>query len=108
MYPVYNRQGVDIPLNTELSDIDKSFAIVHYAPLQSNSETSEWDIPHALDVLGVQGNHRSQILNSGDPKEIRRLYIQWSSSRTRVCTSAGPSLQVATQRHANRRWYCIC
>ncbi|KAJ3487635.1 hypothetical protein NLI96_g3392 [Meripilus lineatus] len=107
IYPVFNRQGIDIPLNTELSDVDKSFAMVHYARLEPHPESPEWDISHTLGVLGVDGDLRSQILHCQDPKKIRRLYMQWSSSQMPAPTNPGPSIQVATQSHANRPWYCV-
>ncbi len=76
-----NLQNVDIPPNTVLSDLDKAYAVLNYARSKPNPKAAQWTIPYALDVAGVTGTSRDNILKSKDPLEIRQLFQIWNATQ---------------------------
>ncbi|KAJ3488068.1 hypothetical protein NLI96_g3099 [Meripilus lineatus] len=83
MYPIeesYTEQEIVIPRNTQLSELDKAYAMVHYPRQRPHKRAPEWTISHALDVIGVHGILRGQILRTRDPEKIRDLFTRWNAA----------------------------
>jgi len=88
MPPEMNNEEIRIKPNNQLSDTDKAFVAINYPifTTDSNNVSSESSIQKfedALDIAGVAGNTRKDILNyfaKGDWKEIRCAFIDWCSS----------------------------
>lgn len=82
-YPIeesYTEQEIVIPRNTQLSELDKAYAMVHYPRQRPHKRAPEWTISHALDVIGVHGILRGQILRTRDPEKIRDLFTRWNAA----------------------------
>ncbi len=91
----FNMQHIDIPPNTVLSAIDKAYAVLNYPRLSPNPNAQEWTIAHAVDVAGVTGTYRDQILESQDPIEIRQAFSIWNITKKTRWTNGGSAGDVA-------------
>ena len=82
-YPIeesYTEQEIVIPRNTQLSELDKAFAMVHYPRQRPHKCAPEWTISHALDVIGVHGVFRDKILRTRNPEKTRDLFTRWNAA----------------------------
>ena len=70
-----------IPHRTQLSDVDKAYAVVHYHRAIPHRSAPDWTLEHALDVLQITGQLKDQRLESKEPGEIRDLFTRWNTSR---------------------------
>ncbi|KAJ3488067.1 hypothetical protein NLI96_g3098 [Meripilus lineatus] len=105
-----NHQGSTIEPNSELSEVDKAFAMVHYPRFTPHEKAPEWTIAHALDVLGVHGTTRDKILQSYCPKEIYGLFTAWNRERITSCMdtetqSSSAQMHPTNDCDALQRWY---
>ena len=90
-----NEEGRAIKPNNQLSDTDKAFMAINYPtfttdPNNVSSESPIQKFEDALDIAGVAGNTRKDILNyfaKGEWKEIRSAFIDWCTS-TRLARKA--------------------
>jgi hypothetical protein len=76
-----NVEKIEIPPNNVLSELDKAYAFVNYPFITTRSSNPQWNIQHALDVAGVQGDSRGRILaeyNQKDWKGVRTEFALWS------------------------------
>ncbi|KAJ3490356.1 hypothetical protein NLI96_g1475 [Meripilus lineatus] len=64
MYPSHTLEGLELPLNTELSEIDKAFAMVHYPRLEPQIPSPQWTVAHALDVLKAAAQISMQVIKN--------------------------------------------
>ena len=79
-----NGTGIDIVENQELSDLDKAYVFLNYPRKDPHSEAREWDIIRALNVAGVVGPRRDEILNTVSSDDQRDAFIRWNAARSRV------------------------
>ncbi|KAK7696473.1 hypothetical protein QCA50_001130 [Cerrena zonata] len=75
-----NVQGIYIPENDVLSDMDKAYMFLHYPRARPHPEAAEWSISHALNIANVIGPKREEILRTTSPDRVRRLFIEWSAA----------------------------
>lgn len=106
MYPSHTLEGLELPLNTELSEIDKAFAMVHYPRLEPQIPSPQWTVAHALDVLCVRGAFRDQILQSNSPREISHLFSLWNAERLLKQKSSCPNFYASHQEHEDVTLVC--
>ncbi|KAJ3486255.1 hypothetical protein NLI96_g4379 [Meripilus lineatus] len=74
-------EGVGTTLNTKLSDVDKAVLTMNYARLKPHPRATNWTVSFAADILGVDGELREKIVSSGDPRDIRKYYTEWSTQQ---------------------------
>lgn len=90
-YPIpytINTQGIDIPRNHDLSDIDKAYIFLNYPRVVAHDKTPDWNIRKVLKVAGVGGRRRKDILNATCPDSIRDLFAQWNVEKRMPCATA--------------------
>ncbi|KAJ3487636.1 hypothetical protein NLI96_g3391 [Meripilus lineatus] len=83
MYPIhasYTQEGIVIPHRTQLSDIDKAYAVLHYHRTTPHENAPDWTLERALDVLQITGSYMDQMLESRGPEGIRELFSRWNTS----------------------------
>lgn len=73
--------------------------MVHYPRPLPHTSAPEWTLSHALDILGVQGAIKEEILRCKDPHEICNLFTDWNSvqSHQRGPTKSKSLLKGGTQ-----------
>ena len=71
--------GVAIPLNHGLSELEKAYIMLFYPYVEGpGGERGGWSLLHALDVVGVDKKARERILKMSNPDSIRQLFIEWN------------------------------
>ncbi|CAA7263420.1 unnamed protein product [Cyclocybe aegerita] len=63
-----NVERIEVPPINKLSESDKAYGIINYPFIKTPSSNPLWNIEHARDVAGVQGEARERILSEGDSK----------------------------------------
>lgn len=77
-----NTQSIEVPPNNKLSPTDIAFVTLNYPFFKADLKghvAAGWDIEHAMDVAGVQGDSRVRILEEygqGDWRELRAVFTQ--------------------------------
>ena len=79
-----NGTGVDVVENQELSQLDKAYIFLNYPRTDPHPGAKGWDIAHALDIAGVVGPRRDEILNAASSDAKRDAFIRWNATESRV------------------------
>ncbi|KAF5309134.1 hypothetical protein D9619_012806 [Psilocybe cf. subviscida] len=72
-----NDKGIKIKPNNKLSDYDKAFMLIHYPYFGFEPQVDEWDFVKALDVFGIYGQSRDEMMElygAGNVRDLRRHF----------------------------------
>ncbi|THH31486.1 hypothetical protein EUX98_g2707 [Antrodiella citrinella] len=86
-----NNQGLEIKPNNALSELDKAYMVINY-PFQSKD--ANWTLSHALDVAGVTGTTKADILAESDAEAIREKFTVWTATQRASATPSGPGRDI--------------
>lgn len=71
--------GIEIQPNNRLSDYDKAFMLIHYPYFGFEPQADGWDFTRALDVFGIQGADRVEMMDlygAGNVRDVRRHFAR--------------------------------
>ncbi|KAJ7092313.1 hypothetical protein B0H15DRAFT_905677 [Mycena belliarum] len=70
-----NLEGIDIPPNELLSDMDKAYMVINYPRPTPHGSAPQWTLDYALKVSGVDAATTQDIKNArGDVTKIRAIF----------------------------------
>ncbi|KAJ7452613.1 hypothetical protein FB451DRAFT_1050784, partial [Mycena latifolia] len=95
-----NDEGIAVPPNKKLSDIDKAYMVINYPRPKPHDGARQWTLEYALKVAGVDAVTTQKILShnsdtSVDAHAIRGTFIRYQLSR-RVHQHQAPHAVTAT------------
>ncbi|KAI0071193.1 hypothetical protein K474DRAFT_1712673 [Panus rudis PR-1116 ss-1] len=96
-----NKQRIEVKPNVVLSDLDKAYASLNYHRSSPHPKAPEWTLGHALDVAGVTGSDKDDILKETDPSRIRQQFRVWNALNRQVDSFSNPQQGLAPDEPAN-------
>jgi hypothetical protein len=78
-----NEEGITVPPNLVLSDLDKAFITINYPRKDEDVPDGGWKVSKALDVVQVPDDVASDILSSlssGQLTDVRTKFSNWNMS----------------------------
>jgi hypothetical protein len=91
-----NEEGVDVPANTKLSDMDKAYMIINYGRPKPHRSAPLWTLERALKVAQVDSATANSILRvQDDPAQVRKMFMAYQSSKRALHSiHSGPTRKV--------------
>ncbi|KAG5635803.1 hypothetical protein H0H81_010075 [Sphagnurus paluster] len=72
-----NTEGISVPVNNELSDMDKAYIFINYPRKEPHPNAKDWTLKRALTVAGVPAKEIVAYLGLDD-EGIRRDFNAWN------------------------------